>query len=229
MVRSRTTRALLVGVMIVLVSACGRQEIDTSGTAFPTIAPAFSNERPTIQPPQSLPLPTVLPASTAQTQSAPADQTEEFLVYDDELVAGWSLKETTGPGYKEVSTYFFSGSHSIMVEPSAPFQLLNLGVVDGSEQVYPREQVLGVRFRVSGGENYLPEDGLIVSVIGSNDYDYFVPDDTSATRPPGRITSEEPLFPETRLYYLGVNRDIKPQEWAEVIVWLDDHFTPDYK
>ena len=41
---------------------------------------------------------------------------------------------------------------------------------------------------------------------------------------------DNPTFSETRLYFLGINRDIPPETWVNVEVWLDDlQYDPIYE
>jgi hypothetical protein len=63
-----------------------------------------------------------------------------------------------------------------------------------------------------------------VTVLGSNSYTYWVEDDISVK------SIYEPVFSETRLYYLGVNRTIPPNTWVKVELWLDERiYDPDYR
>lgn len=211
-----------------LASACTRQPEASSVVVEPTIAPIF-NQAPQVKP-TSRPLivPTVEPNVTPRATSA-EPTTLDVKVYGDRLASGWSLESSSGIVFTEdETTIAHSGSTAIAARPTQAFGQLILGLQSGTPTTYRRDNVLGVTFMVSGGSNILPSDGLIVTVYGSKKHPYFVPGDRSATQPEGRITSDDPLFPETRLYFLGLNRDILPGEWAEITVWLDDHFTPDY-
>ncbi|NJM04959.1 hypothetical protein HC891_00090 [Candidatus Gracilibacteria bacterium] len=89
-----------------------------------------------------------------------------------------------------------------------------------------REDVLGLSFRINGGADYIGNDELAVSVIGSNAVPYFTRDKTTAQE----RADADLEFSETRLYFLDINTDIPPDTWVEVVVWLDNLiFDPDYK
>lgn len=219
---------LFLALTAALAVGCARESTPLSAVAEPTIAPIF-NQTPQVQPtPRVVALPTVAPAPTRE-RPTPVATTVDTVVYADKLAPGWSVRQSSGMTVNPSATGTkFAGTSAVSALPTKGYGQLVFGLLRGATTVYTREKVLGVRFMVSGGESYLPTEGLAVTVYGSKDYSYYVPGDVSATPPEGRITAEEPLFPETRLYFLGINRDIRPGEWAEVIVWLDDHFTPDY-
>jgi hypothetical protein len=65
-------------------------------------------------------------------------------------------------------------------------------------------------------------------VLGSNSYTYWLANDTSVPTDT-TVTVEAPLFSETRLYDLHINRAIPPGTWVQVVVWLDDLiYDPEY-
>jgi hypothetical protein len=96
-------------------------------------------------------------------------------------------------------------------------------VGDDTTESYLRDRVEGVSFWIYSAENYLGNDDLSVTVLGSNNYRYWKSNDDSVEN------IYEPLFSQTRLYFLGFNRSVPPDTWVEVIVWLDDLiYDPDY-
>ena len=105
--------------------------------------------------------------------------------------------------------------------PTNDFGRIFLTVQKDARKSYPRDRILGIRFWLSGGENTIGTGDLAVTVTGSNQYTYWVVDDTSV-KVDTPVTAISPLFPETRLYFLHINRSIPPNTWAEVIIWLDD-------
>ena len=232
-------------LLVTLLVGCGQQASTAPVMVPPTIAPVF-DAAPELKPtPVASNTPTDLPqpalASTPTDMPLPAlatpvpaaterlTQTVDLQVYDEAMVTGWSLRSSSGVKYNSESKAFaYESKLAVEAIPTKEYGNLIFGVARSAPRNYKRAEVLGVRFRVSGGKAILPNDGLIVTVFGSKKFPYFVAGDSSATFPEGRIVGEEPLFPETRLYFLDINRAIAPGEWAEVIVWLDDHFTPDY-
>lgn len=202
-------------------------------TVVPMAATSLTPERVATTAATTLPTRVAGAAATPTPSSGTAVEEEnpfdEVLVYDDALASGWNLRFSDGVNVNITSTgAAYDGLYSVQAIPIKPYGDLIFGVVRDAPRTYLREDVLGVRFRVSGGDVILPNDSLIVTVYGSKEFSHYVDGDISATFPEGRIVGEEPLFPETRLYFLDVNRDILPGEWAEVVVWLDEHFTPDY-
>jgi hypothetical protein len=89
-------------------------------------------------------------------------------------------------------------------------------VEESSPQPYLRSQVIGFSFWVYCDDDYIGSSDLAVTITGSNQYPYWVQDDDSVTN------RFDPIFSETRLYFLGFNSDIPPRTWAEVNVILDD-------
>ena len=83
---------------------------------------------------------------------------------------------------------------------------------------------------ISGGDRPVANDDFAVTVVGSDAYSHWVAGDTSVQIVGRDVTPEEPLFSETRLYYLGVSRDIPANTWVEVTLWLDEReVDPDYR
>jgi len=120
------------------------------------------------------------------------------------------------------------GKKAIMVTPTADFGQFFLTVRKDALKIYPRDRILGVSFWLNGGANSIATSDLAVTVTGSNQYAYWVADDTSV-KVDSPVTPEAPLFSETRLYFLHINHTIPPNTWVEVILWLDDQiYDPDY-
>jgi hypothetical protein len=170
-------------------------------------------------------------AATPTTPAAtrPADQVEAIMLFDDSLNSDWSAERSDKARYDLASTaHTHSGTRAIEVTPTADFGRFFLTVGKDARNIYPRDRVLGVSFWLSGGNSTIGTSDLAVSVVGSNQYTYWVADDTSV-KIDTPVTPESPLFSETRLYYLHINRSIPPNNWVEVIVWLDDLVhDPDY-
>ena len=147
------------------------------------------------------------------------------VVYDEKLNKSWSLEESTGVYYDtldKASTH--NGLYAISYTPTTNFGKLFFSVRQDAEEKYHQKDILGVRFWIYSGEGIIATDDLAVSIIGSNKYPYYVENDNSVQN------RYEPIFSETRLYYLDFNRDIPPQTWVEVEVWLDRlNFDPVYK
>jgi hypothetical protein len=226
-------------VLVALVSLAGCVSDPTAQQATPrpapTIAPFFSgvpDSAPTIVLPTPLPdtlqAPEDPPLSDAAALQATAQRDSsdrvvaEVAIYDEQLDPNWSLDESWGIRINPRSLSFSSSGRvaleAVPVEAFAGVLLINS---PESTRIYPRDDVLGIRFSVSGGERYLQPESLIVKVMGSNRYPYFVGDDQSV-----RIDydpSNPYVFDEVGLSRLGLRRDLEPGEWAEVELWLDGY------
>jgi hypothetical protein len=76
---------------------------------------------------------------------------------------------------------------------------------------------------LSSGADYISNTDLAVTVLGSNEYPYWVDGDNS-------VQNEiSPVFSETRLSFLDVNRSIPPDTWVQVDVPIHKLiYDPDY-
>ncbi|WP_298819657.1 hypothetical protein [Chloroflexus sp.] len=235
--RAQLVSFILCLFVLMTLTGCSRRlsvETAAAGVPTPTIAPFFQ-ERPTatpfVPPPTRAPLP-VRPTATPTTIAANEVSSLRVVpVYRDALSAGWSVDNSallnslilTQTGVVAL------GREAIAVTPSESTGILFFTITPNSGIELRRDQVAALRFRLSGGDTPIANDAMTVAVVGSNRVPYWQPDDDSVTLE-GRVTnSTEPLFPETRLYFLGLNRAIAPGEWAEIYVWLDDLiYEPEY-
>jgi len=208
-----------------------------AGAGPPTIAPYFRLETTTPWPTRTHPpLPTSGPTRTPAPESAVADTpspspagTEaaaylEAAIYDDELAPGWSLEYSQGMDYDLAdSSHVYSGTVSVAVTPAQEYGSLFFSVGADAAKAYPYERVLGARFWLNSGALEIAPADLAVTIVGSNAYAYYTPDDDSVD------LNADSFFSETRLYYLDVNRSIPPETWVEIVVWLDElPFDPNY-
>lgn len=236
----RVRLACFILCLLMILTGCGRRlSVDppTTVAPTPTIAPFFQ-ERPTATPfvlsPTRTPLPTQLPANaTTATVAASNDVSNLQIVpvYRDSLSPGWSVANSALLSSLSLTqtNVVALGRAAIAVTPSESTGILFFTLTRESGLELRRDHVAALRLRLSGGDLPLANDAMTISVVGSNQAPYWMPDDTSVTLE-GRVTnSTEPLFPETRLYFLGLNRAIAPGEWAEIYVWLDDLiYEPEY-
>lgn len=163
------------------------------------------------------------------TIAAPSqdEQIDEIVVYNETLDPNWTVEHSQGMRYNLSATdYVLNGKTTIAITPTVDFGQFFLAVREDTDIPYARDRILGVSFWLNGGENDIATDELAVTVLGSNAYTHWVATDKSAQIdagiPDDEITADTPLFSETRLYYLDINRTIPPDTWVEVIVWLDN-------
>ncbi len=235
-----------IGCLVCLVTA-GCTSIDSSASPVasqqptPSVAPVFG------VPPTRIPSPrplvsqdTISPApattSTPAATVAPSTQVHQshdritrIAIFDETLNPNWSLANSQGiRNNLSNKTFIYTGSVSLSARPDKAFSKLFFTVRKESREIYRRDRVLGVSFWLSGGSSRIGTSDLAITVVGSNQYPYWTADDTSVAID-APVTPTSPLFSETRLYFLGINRSIPPGDWAEVVVWLDDLINdPDY-
>lgn len=169
------------------------------------------------------------PTPIAPAPTRTADQVAAIALFDDALNGDWSAKSSSKVTYDLASTaVVHGGKRAIMVTPSDDFGQFFLTVRKDALKIYPRNRILGISFWLNGGANSIATSDLAVTVTGSNQYTYWVADDTSV-KVDTPVTVDAPLFSETRLYYLHINHAIPPNTWVEVILWLDDQiYDPNY-
>jgi hypothetical protein len=190
----------------------------------PTLASIFQPAATSTVRIANTPLPSVTPGAVisdqpiveVETVAAPTLIELGETVYFDRLNAGWGTRTDGVEIDLENTTHTFQGKNSIKVTPQGEFGTAYFVLQSGITSSYTRDRVLGLRFKLSGGDAAIEPSDLAVTVLGSNQYNYYVEDDTSVTN------QYDPIFPETRLYFLNINQTIRPNTWVDVVVWLDD-------
>lgn len=182
-------------------------------TAIPTIADFFNVRSTSTPPPVATPQAT-LPSPTRDLSSV---DVENYAIFDDQLNENWEVLENPDAGMDLASTdQVHTGEKAIAFTPNVDFTTLFFAVKPDSQTVFSYEETLGLSFWLNGGDDYIEPDELAVTVIGSNDFTYWNPDDKSVDLPVGEY------FSETRLYHLGLNGSIPPGTWVQIFVWIDN-------
>jgi len=179
----------------------------------PTVADFFTKRA------SSTPQPTKTPSPTVMSSIAdfPLNDAITMDIYADTFNPNWRLYRANNVDVNIRSRLIaHEGRSSIAVTPGKAFDQISFIVSPDSTNIYPRERVLGFRFWINPGDSNLIPSDLAVSVLGSNANPYYVEGDTSVTN------IYDPVFSETRLYFLGFNQAVPPYTWAEIIIWLDD-------
>ncbi|MBE2221673.1 MAG: hypothetical protein IAF02_09045 [Anaerolineae bacterium] len=168
--------------------------------------------------PTLTPLPTLTPKPTVEMKIVK--------IFGDTLHEDWSLQNSRAVDYDlNESAFVYEGSTAISYKPNLEYADLAFTVNEDANDVYLRDKVLAVRFWLYSVGEYVNTDALLVSVVGSNDFPYWVADDNSVVTQDSR-----PVFPATRLYYLNVEEDIPPDTWFQVELWLNDLiYDPQYE
>jgi len=229
---------LLTVVVFLLVTGCsgGQDSANQSEEVFatPTLHPIFNSEGE-VKPAQldfgeeDSPTTTPTPAVENENQPTPTIRptiaAQVITLYDDALNENWTLENSNNFDYDlEADQVVNTGQFSMALTPEMGRGKFRMTVSPDSEEVFRREDVLAFRFWLYSGDDYIGTEELSVTVVGSNEYTYWVEDDDSV-----QIDDEFPTFPQTRLYYLDINRDIPPETWVQIEVWLDERiYDPDY-
>lgn len=168
--------------------------------------------------PTLVPLPTLTPVPTIETKIV--------TIYGDDLNDNWSVENSDEVDYELGDLSFaYDGVNSLSYKPRAEYADLAFTLNEDSNEFYLRDDVLAVRFWVYGDGEYIETDDLLVTVVGSNAYPYWVEGDDSVV-----VQDSGPVFPETRLYFINVEEDIPPDTWYQVELWLNDLiYDPEYE
>ena len=189
--------------------------------AIPTVSHYFTQrEMPT-------PHATVSSQTTFQHATPLFNQTTMITttIFGDGLNPNWKFIRSQGMDFERIrdASNVHSGNEALMISPVQDFSSLYLVVDSESQETYRHDEVLGISFWLSGGDDLIATDELAVTVLGSNAYPYWEADDNS-------VDLAGDSFSESRLYDLDINRSIPPQTWVEVVVWLDNLiYDPDYE
>lgn len=222
--------AIVSGCLAMILVGCGRLAAESPVPTLetpPTISPLFQIQ-PTLSA-DTLQRPLATPSSGSSSSPSLDEQIKEVTIFDEAMADGWTLGDSQGTDVNEKSRgHSKSGIYRIAVTPSGAEDTVQFSLTPESENRYLRNQVLGISFWVSS-KTVIAPDSLLVTVMGSNAYPYYVEGDTSV-RLNGEVTDGSPIFSETRLYYLDINHSIPPNTWVEIVLWLDDRqFDPNYR
>ncbi len=188
--------------------------------SFPTETP--NNLSPTIvdtNTPTSTPEPTYTPSPTIDlsTPDIKLTNVRYVMIYSDEFNPDWELIQNNDVETNiEAKTLFNSGTQSIAITPKIGLSRTNFVVKEDASKYYPRDKIFGFRFWINPANGYIKPSNLLVNIIGSNDYSYYVDGDDSVNN------NTDPASSETPLDNLGYNQIISPETWFEVIILLDD-------
>ncbi len=196
----------------------------------PTVASVFRVE--TTEEIRATPIAIATPALLLPT---PTPLYRELYLYQDELAAGWSLAHSENLQFDPLDTaHWFevmdpqstldAGAVAIKITPvERSWGTLYFTLESSDGTGYLRDNVQGISFWLNSGNNYLSNDALVATIVGSNESTSWQADDTSAL-------TEVGYFPEIPLYDLAVNDTIPPHTWVKVILSMDRLlFGPEYR
>lgn len=173
--------------------------------------------------PTTAPLPT--PGDTPTPAPTPAPpKLITSTIFADGLVAEWTLDNSRWMRYERQGEVVHSGDVALAFEPEEDFGSLFFTVRENARETFPYRQVMGVGFWLNAGDEELDLEDLALTVVGSNEVSYWVPGDNSVR------SDNDPIFSETRLYFLDFNLPFPANQWVYVELWLDDLvFDPVYE
>lgn len=196
-------------------TANGENQISNDQIASDTLSGTPESQ---VVEPTLTPLPTLTPVPTIERKIV--------TIYGDDLNVNWTLENSREVEYSLNDDFFvYDGVSSLAYKPKVEYADLAFTVKEDANEFYLRDDVLAIRFWLYSNDDYVDTDDLLVSVVGSNDFRYWVDGDDSV-----KVQDSRPLFPATRLYYLNVEEDIPPNTWFQIEVWLNDLlFEPEYE
>lgn len=174
-------------------------------SAEPTLTPTLATVvTPTVQP-----TPTVVPSIT---------------LYDEALHPDWEVVQSSMRYDLQSQLAAYKGVYSLSAQPTTDLRQLFFTVKETAQRPYLRRNIIGITFWLYSGDDYLSKNDLTMTILGSNQYPYWRPDDQSVTN------LYTPIFSETRLEFLGVTNSIPPNTWIYITNWIDDRvFDPKYE
>jgi hypothetical protein len=213
--------AFIMALFVSGIGACTANPVnlsDSNDIVTPTLHPFFAQFNYTSTP-QQLVTPQVFAPSTP-IPSPPLVSQPRFItqtIFGDGFDVNWQYYEVANVKANLANTtYVYSGRNAIALTPLDDFSPMYFVVRKDAEEIYAQDQVFSITFWLNSGDNVLLPDDLAITVLGSNDFPYWVEDDQSVY-----VDGEFP-FSETRLYFLGFNSSIPPDTWVEVEIVLDD-------
>lgn len=244
----KMTYVLCLLLLYMALAGCG-DDPNTEYAAVPTTAPVFGEQQilpiGTIakRPSTGNGLTTMptepITGTTVAAETTQRDQLNEIMIYDGQLAAGWSLDHSRYTEFDPASsrhtleplgvasatgiTGQTSSYQTLAVSPQWDYATLYFTLSPDATVSYSREEVVGVSLWVNSGDDLLETDDLLITIVGSNEYPYWVEDDRSA------LEGEDDSFSGTRLHFLGIRETVPANTWIRIEVLLDDlRFDPYY-
>lgn len=168
--------------------------------------------------------PTITPAPTLTP--APERPERTITIYGDAILDGWTLENSTDvdldPDNRDVIPH--NGRSLLAFSAQDDVGKARFTVTEENDDIYLRNEVVGIRFWLYSGDDFIGLEDLGITVIGSNEYPHWVADDDSVP-----VNDDLPAFLATTLLWLNVEEDIPPDTWVQVELWLNDLlFEPEY-
>ena len=218
---------ILIGALLI-VGCESEASITELGHASPTrsalFAPVTTVPATSVAEPAGDQAPASTPRATATKRPASAPRWVDVPVYEDGLVAGWSLEASEGMRYVDQdTTHAHSGTRSIAMTPTQNYGRLFLTVTPKGQLDFLRDDVFSVRMWLCGTGDGIGPDDLAITIVGSNASPHWTKNDDSV------VIDTHRFFSETRLSLLGVKQLVPAGQWVEVEVRLDRlPYDPDY-
>lgn len=146
-------------------------------------------------------------------------------IYGESLNPNWTLEHSQDMVYDlREEEFVYNGRYALAATPQEEFGKLRFTVSENASAEYLRDEVLAFRFWLYS-EEFIGIEDIGITIMGSNDYPYWVADDNSV-QPDDNLE----VFIPTRLQFLNIESDIPPNTWVQVEIWLNDLlFDPTYR
>jgi hypothetical protein len=197
----------------------------SGGSSLPQNTPADPIALQSEPSPSPSPTTSPAPSPTATPSPTPMPDYRRVTVYNDAVDSNWTLRYSDQMRYNEKDpSAQHDGKYSLSLTPLAPDGSLLFSVRQTAKEPYPRSEAVGVSFWLYTGEQDVKSTDLSVSILGSNRFPFWFPDDKSVE------SNLESVFPETPLNFIDGSTTIPAKTWIQVVVLLDDLAdNPDYE
>ncbi|MCB9135439.1 MAG: hypothetical protein H6636_08430 [Anaerolineales bacterium] len=227
----RTLRLPLYFLIVGMLASCSFLPNETLGETSqplptPTLHPFFidptNNATPQLTQEEYT---TFAPTHPPEANIISLPQVITTTIYDDELNKNWLyLNDPDVTANFASKTTVHDGQFALSLSPKKDFKTMYFVVREDTNEIFTQDQVISLNFWLNSGNDILDINDLAVTIVGSNEYPYWVEGDNSVY-----IEGQFP-FSETRLVFLGLNHAIPPNTWVEIEVVINSLiYDPAYK
>ena len=205
LVRSIWVRFWLISLL--LLAACSQT---TAVSVHPT-APPTATIAPTHTPEPS---PTATPD--------PHSPTFDLAIFDEDLRDGWTVENSWGLDIAREDATVKSGNHALAITPKQPYSGLFFSAKANQPTTYRQQQFLSLTFWLNPGSTPLDPARLTIALTGSDEFNFWSRETSSAPQDDTPLTSEIPLT------VLGFSKPFPANEWTRVEFWFQQTHVPNF-
>ena len=148
------------------------------------------------------------------------------IIFNDKLNPNWNLQASSGNVSFSLrhTASIHSGRNALSIMSLPAYETLHFQVRQNTIEQYRREEIVSITFWLFSDAETIKPGSINLVVTGSDNYPYWVANDTSAGDKEDILT-----YSGTRAYSLGLAHPVPPGTWTQIEVLLDDlAFDPDY-